>query len=191
METLAALRERLPEAAKDIKLNLQSVLSGGVLTQHQRWGVAAAAALAARHPALSRAVLSEARREAGDAVVDDAVAAAALMGMNNVFYRFKHRVGKAAYEDKPARLRMNRLAKPATNKLDFELFSLAVSAINDCESCVQAHERAVTEGGLSDDAVVDAVRIAATIHAAALALEAADALSNLERPPTALEATSP
>ena len=182
METLAALRERLPEAAKDIKLNLQSVLSSGVLTLSQRWGVAAAAALASRHPLLSRAVLSDARREAGDAVVDDAIAAAALMGMNNVFYRFKHRIGKPAYQDKPARLRMNRLAKPATNKLDFELFSLAVSAINDCESCVRAHEQAVTDGGITDDAVVDATRIAATIHAAAVALEAAEALEGIERP---------
>jgi alkyl hydroperoxide reductase subunit D len=179
VETLAELRERLPEAAKDIKLNLQSVLaSGGALTSGQRWGVAAAAALASRYPALSRAVLAEARRETGDAVADDAVAAAALMGMNNVFYRFKHRIGKAAYQDKPARLRMNRLAKPLTNKVDFELFSLAVSAINDCESCVRAHEQAVTEGNLSEDAVVDAIRIASTIHAAAVALEAADALAD-------------
>lgn len=177
METLESLRERLPEAAKDIKLNLQSVLaSAGSLTAQQRWGVAVAAALASRYPALSRAVLAEARREVGDAVVDDAIAAAALMGMNNVFYRFKHRVGKASYQDKPARLRMNRLAKPLTNKLDFELFSLAVSAINDCESCVRAHEQAVTEGGLSEDAVVDAARIASSIHAAAVALDAADAL---------------
>jgi alkyl hydroperoxide reductase subunit D len=181
VETLAALRDRLPEAAKDIKLNLQSVLSGGALTPAQRWGVAVASALASRHPALSRAVLNEARQQAGDAVVDDAVAAAALMGMNNVFYRFKHKVGKDAYQDKPARLRMNRLAKPLTNKLDFELFSLAVSAINDCESCVRAHEQAVTEGGLSEDVVIDAARIAATIHAAAIALDAADALVNLER----------
>jgi alkyl hydroperoxide reductase subunit D len=190
VETLAALRERLPEAAKDIKLNLQSVLSSSVLTQSQRWGVAAAAALASRHPLLSRAVLAEARREAGDAVVDDAVAAAVLMGMNNVFYRFKHRIEKAAYQDKPARLRMNRLAKPATNKLDFELFSLAVSAINDCESCVRAHEQAVIDGGLSDDAVIDATRIAATIHATAVALEAADALSNIEGP-VGTEAAAP
>jgi alkyl hydroperoxide reductase subunit D len=138
-----------------------------------------ASALTARHSALSRAVLVEARREAGDAVVDDAVAAAVLMGMNNVFYRFKHRVGKAAYHDKPARLRMNRLAKPLTNKLDFELFSLAVSAINDCESCVRAHEQAVIDGGLSDDAVLDATRIAATVNAAAIALDAADALADL------------
>ena len=180
METLAALRERLPEAAKDIKLNLQSVLSSGVLSQGQRWGVAVAAALASRHPALSRAVVAEARREAGDAVVEDATAAAALMGMNNVFYRFKHRIGKEAYQDKPARLRMNRLAKPLTNKVDFELFSLAISAINDCETCVRAHEAAVVEGGLSEDAVLDATRIAATIHGAAVALEAAEVLADLQ-----------
>ena len=179
METLESLRERLPESAKDIKLNLQSVLaSGGSLTPQQRWGVAVASALASRYPALSRAVLAEAGREVGDAVVQDAIAAAALMSMNNVFYRFKHRIGKAAYQDKPARLRMNRLAKPLTNKVDFELFSFAVSAINDCESCVRAHEQAVTDGGLSEDAVVDATRIAASIHAAAVALDAADALAH-------------
>ena len=80
-------------------------------------------------------------------------------------------IGKAGYAQKPARLRMNRLANPATNKVDFELFSLAVSAINGCEVCVQSHERAVLEGGLTEDHVHDAVRIAATIHAAAVALE--------------------
>jgi alkyl hydroperoxide reductase subunit D len=189
VDSLAALRERLPEAAKDIKLNLQSVLgAGGALTSGQRWGVAVASALTTRNPALSRAVLVEARREAGDAVVEDAIAAAVLMGMNNVFYRFKHRVGKDAYHDKPARLRMNRLAKPSTNKLDFELFSLAVSSINDCESCVRAHEQAVTDGGLSEDAVMDATRIAATVNAAAVALEAADALASLDVPAFAAEA---
>jgi alkyl hydroperoxide reductase subunit D len=176
VETLTTLRERLPEAAKDIKLNLQSVLSGGSLSVGQRWGVAVASALASRHPALSRALVVEARREAGDAVVDDATAAAALMSMNNVFYRFRHRIGKAEYGDKPARLRMNRISKPATSSLDFELFSLAVSAINDCETCVRAHEKAVTDGGLSAEIVQDAVRIAATVQAAAVALEAADAL---------------
>ncbi len=177
METLASLRERLPEAAKDIKLNLQAVLSGGALTPEQRWGVAVAAGLASRNAELSGALIEEARREVGDATVDDAVAAAALMGMNNVFYRFRHRIEKLEYGDKPARLRMNRLAKPATNRLDFELFSLAVSAINDCDTCVRAHEKTVTEGGLSTDAVIDAIRIAATVHAAAVALDAAVVLA--------------
>jgi lipoyl-dependent peroxiredoxin subunit D len=177
MQTLENLREQLPEAARDIKLNVQAVLSGGVLTPAQRWGVAVASALTARHPDVSRAIIHEARQHAGDAVVQDAVAAAALMSMNNVFYRFRHRIGKAEYGDKPARLRMNRLAKPATNQHDFELFALAVSAINDCESCVRAHEKAVLDAGLSSDVVVDAVRIAATIQALAVSLEAGAALA--------------
>jgi alkyl hydroperoxide reductase subunit D len=66
---------------------------------------------------------------------------------------------------------MNRLVKPATSKVDFELFSLAVSAINACEVCIQSHEKVVIEGGLSEDQVHDAIRIAATVHSAALALE--------------------
>ncbi len=177
METLTSLREQLPEAARDIKLNLQSVLSGGPLTTAQRWGVVVASALTARNLELSRALVQEARQHAGDAVVEDAVAAAALMGMNNVFYRFRHRIGKAEYGEMPARLRMNRLAKPATNRPDFELFSLAVSAINDCETCVRAHEHAVLEAGISADAVLDAVRIASTVQGAAIALEASAALS--------------
>lgn len=176
VSTIAALRDRLPEAAKDIKLNLQGVLSGGALSAAQRWGVAVASALASRHPDLSRALIAEARREVGEPVIEDAVAAAALMSMNNVFYRFRHRIGKAEYTEKPARLRMNRVVRPATTQLDFELFSLAVSAINDCESCVRAHEKVVTDGGLSSDMVLDAVRIASTVHAMAIALESVEAV---------------
>jgi lipoyl-dependent peroxiredoxin subunit D len=169
---LDALRERLPEAAKDIRLNLGSVLQGGALSPAQRWGVAIASAIAARNPQLLQAVLEDAGRQVVPAeVIDDARAAAALMAMNNVYYRFRHLIGKPSYGEKPARLRMNRLARPATTKVDFELFSLAVSAINGCENCLRAHEEMVLAGGLSEEHVHDAVRIAATMHAAAVALE--------------------
>ena len=94
--------------------------------------------------------------------------------MNNVYYRFRHIVGKPVYGEKPAGLRMNRLMQPATNRTDFELMALAVSAINGCETCVRAHEKTVTEGGLTPDHVNDAVRIAATVYAAAVALEAGE-----------------
>jgi len=80
-------------------------------------------------------------------------------------------VGNPIYGEKPAGLRMNRLVQPATNKTDYELFSLAVSAINGCEMCIRAHEKVVTDGGLTPDHVTDAIRIAATITAAAIALE--------------------
>jgi alkyl hydroperoxide reductase subunit D len=174
MNALDLIRASLPPEAVDIKLNLGSVLSGGALTPAQRWGVALAAAAAARSAPLRAAIAAEARREvSGDAdkVIEDALAAAVLMGMNNVYYRFRHMIGKPSYSERPARLRMNRLVKPAASKLDFELFSLAVSSIAGCESCVRAHEQAVLEGGLSEEHVHDAVRIAAVINAAAVALE--------------------
>jgi alkyl hydroperoxide reductase subunit D len=174
VDALEQLRAAIPDAAKDIRLNLQAVLRGGSLSDPQRWGVAAAAAMAARHPRLREAVLAAASTAAGAAVVEDARAAASLMAMNNVYYRFRHMVGKPIYGEKPAGLRMNRLMQPATNRVDFELMSLAVSAINGCETCVRAHEKTVTDGGLTADQVNDAVRIAATIYAAAVALEAGE-----------------
>ena len=158
MTKLESLRHALPDAVKDLRLNLQSVLESGSLSPEQRWGVAIASAMAARSPALRDAVIEEARRAVNEAVIEDALAGASLMAMNNVYYRFRHMIGKSVYSEMPARLRITRLARPATNKLDFELVCLAVSAINGCEACVKAHEKVVLEGGLTEEQVHDAVR---------------------------------
>ena len=171
MSALERLRDAIPEPARDLRLNLQSVLAESSLTPAQKWGVVVASAVAARNQRLKEAALADAREAVEAAVVDDAVAAAALMAMNNVYYRFRHLVEKTAYTDKPARLRMNRIAKPAGSKVDFELFCLAVSAINGCGTCMNAHENVVLHGGLTEDQVNDAVRIAATFHGVAVALE--------------------
>jgi alkyl hydroperoxide reductase subunit D len=173
MSALEGLRDTIPEPARDLRLNLQAVLAESSLGNEQRWGVAAACAIASRNPRLRDAVLADARAAAGDAVVEDAIAAAAIMGMNNVLYRFRHLVEKESYGSRPARLRMNRLVKPAGSKIDFELFCLAVSAINGCGTCMQAHEKVVVDGGLSEEQVFDAVRIASTVHGAAVALDVA------------------
>lgn len=171
MEQVDLLRESLPEVARDIKLNLSSVLQPGPLTDAQRFGVAIASAHAAKSPKLVSALTQDARA-AGvtDGVIEDGVAAAVLMAMNNVYYRFRHQIGQDTYSQKPARLRMNRLVAVKGTKADFELMCLAVSAINGCEACVRAHEKTVLEAGLSEDQVHDAVRVAATVNAAALAL---------------------
>jgi lipoyl-dependent peroxiredoxin subunit D len=172
MEHIEKIREQLPDVARDIKINLDNVLVPGTLNASQVWGVALASAYAARNPVLVEAIAAQTRAAGIDAgVIDDAKAAAVLMGMNNVFYRFRHMIGKEDYAQRPARLRMQRLNQVASNKADFELFCLAVSAINDCEACVRAHENTVVDHGLSVDHVHDAVRIAATVHAAAVALE--------------------
>jgi alkyl hydroperoxide reductase subunit D len=171
MPTIEELRDALPEAAKDVRLNLQTVLEVDTLTSEQKWGVAAASAVASRNPRLRDAIVEAAQAAAGEAVVEDAKAAAVVMGMNNAYYRFRHVVGKPSYSQMPARLRMNRLANPRTSRADFELYCLAVSAINGCEACVRSHEAAVLESGLSEAGVHDAVRIASVIHAAAVGLE--------------------
>lgn len=172
MSAVEELRASLPDTARDIKLNLQSVLQSESLTAAQRWGTAIASAVASRSPRLRDALLADARAAAvEEAVIDDALAAAALMAMNNVYYRFRHMIGKPSYGERPARLRMQRIAKPAASKVDFELFCLAVSAINGCETCIRSHEQVVVGGGLTEEQVHDAVRIAATVHAAAVSLE--------------------
>jgi alkyl hydroperoxide reductase subunit D len=173
MNQIEQIRESLPEAAKDIKLNLQTVFQSTTLTPPQLWGVAVASGYAARNRALAEAIAADAALQVEAGVIEDARAAAALMAMNNVYYRFRHMIGKESYSQKPARLRMNWIAKPLGAKADFELFCLAVSAINGCELCVQAHEKVVLEAGLGEDQVHDAVRVAATLHAAAVALEMA------------------
>ena len=172
MENLNQLREQFPEAARDIKINIGNVLQPGALNAAQAWGVGIATAYASRNEKLTKALLADAKT-AGieDAVLEDAKAAAILMGMNNVYYRFRHLVGKEDYSQKPARLRMMRLSQVTTNKVDFELFCLAVSAVNNCETCIKSHEAVVIEGGLTTDQVHDAVRIGAVITAAAIALE--------------------
>jgi alkyl hydroperoxide reductase subunit D len=150
---------------------LSSVLGGASsLSEAQRWGTAVAAAAAAKHGELYRAIAADAAAQVDAKVLEDARAAAALMAMNNVYYRFRHLVEKPAYGEKRAGLRMNRMAQPATSKLDFELFSLAVSALNGCGTCMQSHERALVTGGLCEDQIHDAVRIAAVVSSAAQAL---------------------
>lgn len=172
--TLEALREELPDIARDTKINLSNVLGASSLTQAQTWGVAVASAFASRHERLAKAILSEAQGKVEAAVIEDAKAANSLMAMNNIYYRFRHVIHKPSYGEKPARLRMQRLIQVASNKIDFELFCLAVSAINGCEMCVGAHEKVVVDGGLTEDQVHDAVRIASVIHAAAVSLETSD-----------------
>lgn len=172
MDNLNALRETLPEAARDIKLNLQSVLQAATLSVPQTWGTAVACALAVRNPQLTAAVLADARA-AGveEGTLEDARAAAILMGMNNVYYRFRHSIGKEAYSQKPARLRMLRLNQVSSNKGDMDLFCFAVSAVSFCQACMNSHEEELLKHGLTEDHAHDAVRIAAVINATAVALE--------------------
>jgi lipoyl-dependent peroxiredoxin subunit D len=174
MKSLDVIRDALPDYARDLRLNLGSVLAttgAPGLTERQIWAVAFAAAIASRHVPLARDIEALAATHLAPADLNAARAAAAIMGMNNIYYRFLHLVEDEEYKQLPARLRMNVLANPGIDKLDFELLSLAVSAINGCGTCVASHERQLRQHGVAREAVQSAVRIAATVHAVAGVLE--------------------
>jgi lipoyl-dependent peroxiredoxin subunit D len=173
MTTLESIRESLPGYARDLALNLGTVLAPGgapQLDERQIWSVALAAAIASGNAAFSRDVQALAARHLDAAHVNAAHSAAAVMAMNNVYYRFLHLVQDEEYAKLPARLRMSVVGSPGIAKADFELLALAVSAINGCGSCVAAHERQLRQHGFEREAVQSAVRIAAVVHATARVL---------------------
>ena len=175
--SIESLKARLPDYAKDLKLNLGTVLTAPGLTQRQAWGTALASAIAARNPEVIAAIESEAGRHLDPTALNAVRAAAAIMAMTNIYYRFTHLVSAKDYASMPAKLRMTVIANPGVDAVDFELWSLAVSAINGCGQCIDAHERQVTAKGASRETVQNVIRIAAVIHAIAVTLNAEPAAS--------------
>ena len=173
--SLETLKNRLPDYARDLKLNLGSLAAEPGLTEQQRAGTFIAAAFASRERGTIQALLAEFAPRLAPEALAAAKAAAAIMGMNNIYYRFVHMMGHtpdANYKTMPAKLRMNVIGKPGVDKVDFELWSLAVSAINGCGMCVEAHEQQLRKAGMAEEQIQQAVRIAAVVHAVAAVLDA-------------------
>lgn len=170
--SIEALKDTLGDYAKDVKLNLGNVLTtdgAPELTPNQIYGIALASAYATKNAAVVAAVMGEVAATLTEAEVTAAKAAASIMGMNNIYYRFVHLVGDKDYGALPAKLRMNVIGNPGIAKVDFELYSLAVSAINGCGMCMEAHVHEVSKAGVSKLGVQSSIRIAAVINAAAQA----------------------
>lgn len=169
--SLQSLKDRLPEYARDIKLNLGSLATEPSLSEKQRAGAFIASALGARNPEVAAGVLAEFAPKLDAKELAAAKAAAAVMAMNNVYYRFLHLVGNEEYGKLPAKLRMNAIAGHGIARADFELWCLAVSAINGCGKCIESHDKAVRKEGITAEQVQAVVRIAAAVNAAAAILD--------------------
>lgn len=170
--TITELLDTLPAYARDLKLNFSSLVQQAELNPQQIWGTVVTSALASRNRELTEAALAEAASHLSPQALEAAKGAAAIMGMNNVYYRFLHLAGNPKYGTLPARLRMNLIRTHGVEAVDFELWCAAASAINGCAACMDAHEKVVREKGLSEEAVLAAIRLAAVIHALATVLDA-------------------
>jgi alkyl hydroperoxide reductase subunit D len=171
---LDRVKRRIPDHARDLRINLGVIAASTALTPQQAWGTAVAAAVTSRNPELIAAIEEAAAPHLSPEALAAARGAASIMGMNNIYYRFVHMMGDdSEYGQMPARLRMQLIGKPGVEALDFELWSLAASAITGCEKCVRAHEASVRERRGTAEHVHEAVRIAAVLHAVAMTLDAA------------------
>ena len=165
--SLKPFAETLPDYAKDIRLNLGSILSDQLMPAERKLALLLACAHGSGYKPLVDAAEAEAAGKLSDVQANAARGAAAVMAMNNVYYRFVHLVANAEYGKMPARLRMNFIGSHGVAKEEFELMSLAVSAMNGCGLCIDSHERVLLEHGVKLDAIQAAVRIAAVMKALA------------------------
>lgn len=170
------IKEALPEYAKDLKLNLGTIARTTELTEQQLWGALVATAAATKSQRLLREIAEDALDVLTEQAYNAALGAAAIMGMNNVFYRTKGQLD-GRYDDLRAGLRMNIIANPGVEKADFELWSLAVSAINGCGHCLSAHESVLRDAGVDRTAIFEAIRLASIVSGVAQALSTVDALA--------------
>ena len=157
----------LPDFAKDIRLNVGSLLNEAHLPDQQKFGLLLACAHATGYKPLVDAAELDCAPKLSPEAANAARGAAALMAMNNVYYRFTHLAGNDEYQRMPAKLRMNLIGQPGIDKVDFELFSLAVSAMNGCGMCIDSHEQILKKAGVTAEAIQTAVRIGAVMKAVA------------------------
>lgn len=183
---MSQLMEKIPEFGRDIKLNLDSILGStetailgstetASLSPTQRASIALACAYAVDDREIRVALLEHFREALTPEIVHAAKGAASIMAMNNVYYRFLHLAEEPELKKLPARLRMNLIAKPGIEKIDFELMCLAVSALAGCGSCIQSHIQEVKKGGVSLEGIQAAARIASVIQATHRVLDMSDA----------------
>jgi lipoyl-dependent peroxiredoxin subunit D len=169
---ISSLQDKIQDFAKDTRLNLETVLNAeGIqgLTGAQTTGIALSCAYALGNQDIVDAILAAESIDA--ATVEASKSAAAIMGMNNVYYRFVHLAEDPELKKLPARLRMNVIGKPGIQKIDFELMCLAVSALSGCGMCIQSHVAEARKGGISNEGIQSAARIAAVLQSTHTALK--------------------
>lgn len=172
--SLETIRTSLPDWAKDIKLNLGTILVEEVLTPQQLWGCIVACTVASRVKPLADAAIKDAQNYVTDEALQAAKSAAAIMSMNNVYYRTMHLSRIDALRAMPPRLRMGVIATSGIDKADFELMSLAVSAMAGCGMCIEAHEHELIKAGMPLQSIQTAIRIAAVLNAVATIVRVQD-----------------
>jgi alkyl hydroperoxide reductase subunit D len=165
--SLKTFADALPDYAKDLRLNMGSLVGDQTLGDQRKYGLLLACAHGTGYKPIVEAAEAECEGKLSPEAANGARAAAAVMAMNNVYYRFVHLASNPEYGTLPAKLRMNVIGNPGIDKADFELFSLAVSAMNGCGMCIDSHEKVLKQHGVSADVIQAGARIGSVMKAVA------------------------
>lgn len=176
--SIDTLKNAIPDYAKDIKLNFGSMVNDETLTGQQLWGSILSCALAGRNEFVIQNILAEAEEQLSEDALTAAKAASSIMAMNNVYYRFVHLASNKEYQTMPAKLRMNIIGNPGVDKADFELWSLAVSVMNGCGMCIDAHEKQLVDHGITKAQIQSAAKIGAIMMAVSVTLDGEQAMQS-------------
>jgi len=175
--SLARLAGQLPDFADDLKHNLRALAGEATLGETQKASCFLAAAFACGEPLTIEALMAEFQPKLTPAGLRAAKAATAIMSMTNIYWRFLHLASAPEFAQLPANLKMSIVARPGGEPLDFELATIAVSALNGCGLCIEAHLKKLLKAGGSHAQAQAAVRIAAVVHAVANVLRCEAALA--------------
>jgi alkyl hydroperoxide reductase subunit D len=171
MEFLNLIKSRIPDYAKDIRLNIDGTIARSSLEGNDAVGVALAAAFAAKSTVIIEAIKASGAITPEE--INAALTAAALMGMNNVWYPFVEMADDADLKTQAAQLRMNAYAtNGGVDKRRFEMYALSASIIGKCHFCVKSHYELLKKEGMSTTQLRDVGRIAAVVNAAAQVISA-------------------
>jgi alkyl hydroperoxide reductase subunit D len=168
--SIDAIKEGLPDYAKDIKINVSRVLTeenSKGLTLQQIYGVALAVVYTLKNDSLLQNIMALTKVHLDEAELTGIKSAVSIMAMNNVYYRSMGCLSDPTYSQLQAGLRMMVIANPGIEKANFELYCLAVSAINGCHFCIDSHAKTLQEAGVSYEGVQSVIRIAAVLSAVA------------------------
>lgn len=161
MSWVDQLKEVIPDYAKDIRLNLDSVVNRSALDKEEAEACALAAAVATGNGKIVSILLGSIENETER---DAAMTAASLMSMTNTWYPYVEMVG-GGLDGIPPQLRMNAIASHGgTTKARFEAYSLAASIVGKCHFCVKAHFDTLKAEGYTVDQLRDIGRIAAVMN---------------------------
>jgi alkyl hydroperoxide reductase subunit D len=162
LETIVQTENRY---LRDLKINLGNALSYSTLSKKESYLLALAVAINEKNKLAIDSFNGLAMNEgATEAEIAETYACVSLLNANNVLYRFRHFTKKDVYQNSPAGIKMSIMMNPVFGKEFFELMSLAVSALNGCELCVNAHEVSLLKLGTSENRIFDAIKLTAIVR---------------------------